>query len=87
MSTSIEYQFHNLAGRIDSAGPGFPADGDTNKNGGAALRIASGGPAGYLHMMKSWGGLALLVSLGVVGIPFLIYFLALGTTAILRVFG
>ena len=37
--------------------------------------------------MESWGGLALLVSLGVIGIPFLIYFLALGTTTVLRAFG
>lgn len=87
MSASIEYQFNNLAGRIDNQGPGFAADGDTAKNRGAALRTASSGPAGYLNMMKSWGGLALLVSLGVIGIPFLIYFVALGATTVLRAFG
>lgn len=77
MSTSIEYQFHSLASGINNAGPGFPADGDM-------VRTA---PVGYLRMVKSWGGLALLLSLGVIGIPFLVYFVALGATTVLRAFG
>lgn len=83
-TTSIEYPLQNLPGRPDNAGP---ADGDANNGGRAALRTARGEPAGYLDMMKSWGSLALLVSLGVVGIPFLIYLLALGTATVLRAFG
>ena len=45
MSTSIEYQLHNLTGRIDNE---RPADSDENNGGRAALRVARGGPAGYL---------------------------------------
>jgi hypothetical protein len=93
MSTNIEYQFDNLTGRINTPGPGLPADEGPGKNGGIAPRTrkAKGEPAGYLGtlkgMAKTSGGPALLVSLGVVGIPFLIYFAALGTAAVLKALG
>lgn len=93
MSTNIEYHLHDLTGRIDNSGPGLPSDSDAGKNGGAAFRMrtAEGDPAYYLgdlkRMVKSSGGPALLMSLGVIGIPFLIYFVALGAATVLRTFG
>lgn len=93
MNTNIEYQFHSLTGRTDNSGPDLPAERKAGKNGRAEFRThnATGGVAGYLgsigRMVKSSGGPALLVSLGVIGIPFLIYFLALGAAAVLRTFG
>ena len=93
MSTNIEYQFHHLTGSIDNPRPGLSADGDAGKKGGAALRMRmeKGDTASYFgalkHMVKSSGGPAILVSLGVIGIPFLIYFVALGAATVLRTFG
>lgn len=77
MGANLEYQFQNLTGGIDNAGQGFPASGDAAKHGSTA---ANSLPA-LKDRVKYWGGLALLVSLGVVGIPFLIYFV-IGAVAV-----
>jgi hypothetical protein len=86
MSTSIEYQFHNLTGGTNNPGLGLAADGDIVRNGGSGLRTATA-RVDYARLMKSGGGLALLLALGVIGIPFLVYFIALGATTVLKSFG
>lgn len=77
MGANLEYQLQNMTGGIDSLGQGFSASGDAAKHGNAA---ASGLPT-LKDRVKYWGGLALLVSLGVIGIPFLIYFV-IGAVAV-----
>ena len=76
MGANMEYQFQNLTGGIDSVGQGFPKV-DVAKHGDAA---ASSLPV-LKNRLKYLGGLALLVALGVVGIPFLVYFV-LGAVAV-----
>lgn len=77
MGANLEYQFQNLTGGIDNLGHAFGAGGNAAKHGSAT---ASGLPA-LQDRVKYWGGLALLVSVGVVGIPFLIYFV-IGAVAV-----
>jgi hypothetical protein len=71
MGANLEYQLQNLTGGMNSLGQGFAASGNVGKHGNVA---ASSIPA-LPDRVKYWGGLALLVSLGVIGIPFLIYFI------------
>jgi hypothetical protein len=78
MAANMEYQFHNMTDGIENLGQSFPAGGVIAKHGDAAASSI----AALKHQVKYWGGLALLVALGVVGIPFLIYF-AIGAVAVI----
>lgn len=76
MGANMEYRLQNLSGGIDNVGQGFP-NVDIAKHRDAA---ASSLPA-LKNRLKYWGGLALLVALGVIGIPFVVYFV-LGAVAV-----
>lgn len=77
MGANLDYQLQNLTGGIDSLGHGFPAGSTAAKHGGEAVDSLTA----LKRRAKYWGGLALLVSLGVIGIPFLIYFV-IGAVAV-----
>lgn len=70
MGASLEYQMQDLTGSIEKLGQSFPSGGKLTKDGGEV----AGSVATLKQRVKYFGGLVLLVSLGVVGIPFLIYF-------------